>query len=191
MSVNGMITVPTGGVQLHGWGGAPDSAVIFMNAAQTHYLYHDASRFSFAGGVPVSVGEPVIGSDAATMNYVNGRTAFTPVEQGGGAGMSTNKVRIGWDNSGNLLAQVDGVPQGAIAFKGQIPSQGVTQVRLAFQADHTTLEGGHNQMVEPVPGGVITGWGSNYSAGYGIPAIFRMRYLQVATTGGFVTVAYA
>lgn len=39
---------------------------------------------------------------------------FTPVQQGGGTSMNSNKIYIGWDNSDKILAQVDNVPQGYI-----------------------------------------------------------------------------
>jgi hypothetical protein len=44
---------------------------------------------------------------------------FTPVEQGGGSFMQTNKVRIGWDaggGTGMMRLQVDAVPLGAIVW---------------------------------------------------------------------------
>jgi len=43
---------------------------------------------------------------------------FTPVQQGGGAGQSTNKVYIGW-NAGGLKAQVDSTDQTFFAFLGK------------------------------------------------------------------------
>lgn len=39
---------------------------------------------------------------------------YTPVQQGGGTGMSTNKVYIGWTVGSKLIAQVDASPRGEI-----------------------------------------------------------------------------
>ena len=39
---------------------------------------------------------------------------FTPVQQGGGSAMLTNKVYIGWSATGKLLCQVDGNPFGQV-----------------------------------------------------------------------------
>lgn len=51
-----------------------------------------------------------------TINEATGKfdpnASFTAVEQGGGAGMGTNKVRIGWGTSSNLIAQVDATTVG-------------------------------------------------------------------------------
>jgi hypothetical protein len=43
------------------------------------------------------------------------RLGFTPVQQGGGTGQGTNKIRIGWSGT-RVKAQVDGVDQGNIVF---------------------------------------------------------------------------
>lgn len=48
------------------------------------------------------------------MAQVKTSLGFIPVEQGGGSGMTNNKVRVGWDGTGKLLAQVDANPIGAI-----------------------------------------------------------------------------
>lgn len=41
---------------------------------------------------------------------------FTPVQQGGGIGQSTNKVHIGWSNTGKLKVTVDETDLGNVAF---------------------------------------------------------------------------
>lgn len=46
---------------------------------------------------------------------------FTPVQQGGGVGQLTNKIKIGWSASG-LKATVDTSDLGVIAFTHQIPA---------------------------------------------------------------------
>ncbi|WP_321945835.1 gp53-like domain-containing protein [Paraburkholderia sp. J10-1] len=60
---------------------------------------------------------------AAILNKpdVQGLLGFTPVQQGGGSGMGTNKVYIGWSGS-ELLAQVDGSPQGYLWTSVNAPS---------------------------------------------------------------------
>jgi hypothetical protein len=68
-------------------------------------------------------------TDAAGMTLVPGATGtlwdalyskfnigFTPVQQGGGAGQSSNKVHIGWGGSAGLKAQVDGTDLGSFVF---------------------------------------------------------------------------
>ena len=42
---------------------------------------------------------------------------FYPTQQGGGSGMLTNKIYIGWNGS-SILGQVDASPQGAICMSG-------------------------------------------------------------------------
>lgn len=49
---------------------------------------------------------PSTALSAASKGYVDNRTSFTPVQQGGGAGQLTNKVYVGWGGSA-LNLQVD------------------------------------------------------------------------------------
>ena len=61
-------------------------------------------------------------------SVVNGKQnalGFTPVQQGGGSGMSHNKVYIGWSTASpsRLLAQVDGVPMGEVVTTAHMGSQ--------------------------------------------------------------------
>ncbi|MEE4097405.1 phage tail protein [Pseudomonas viridiflava] len=47
--------------------------------------------------------------------YLQNRLGFTPVQQGGGAGQSTNQLRLGWANNGaGLRAQVDATDLGLL-----------------------------------------------------------------------------
>jgi hypothetical protein len=39
-----------GGLYLHGWGGNPNLSVIFMNASNSHYIYHDGTNYSLSAG---------------------------------------------------------------------------------------------------------------------------------------------
>lgn len=55
-------------------------------------------------------------ADAAAARATLGAQAalgFTPVQQGGGVGMGSNKLHFGWQ-SPDILAQVDNIPQGAL-----------------------------------------------------------------------------
>jgi hypothetical protein len=77
---------------------------------------------------------------------VTAALGFTPVQQGGGAGQLSNKIRIGWGSAGSLLLQVDSTSFGnvwPIGISGnpvqctslridQAPSLGTA---LAFNAD--------------------------------------------------------
>lgn len=54
---------------------------------------------------------------------------FTPVEQGGGTGMSTNKIRFGWSSAGILLAQVD-----STGFQVPLRTAGGTVLQLTNNA---------------------------------------------------------
>ncbi|WP_455917369.1 phage tail-collar fiber domain-containing protein [Pseudomonas cerasi] len=46
-------------------------------------------------------------------HYIQRRLGFTPVEQGGGAGQATNKIRYGWDSQGRgMRTQVDSSDMG-------------------------------------------------------------------------------
>lgn len=76
---------------------------------------------------------------------VQAALGFTPVEQGGGTDMGTNKVRIGWriDNTG-IQAQVDGIFHGVLAIKSEVPKMpqaapGVGQFRALIAAAGVAL----------------------------------------------------
>lgn len=75
-----------------------------------------------SGGPITSSGTITLGGTLALANGGTGATSaagalanivgFTPVQQGGGSGMLSSKVRIGWGTASNLLAQVDATPVG-------------------------------------------------------------------------------
>ena len=50
------LTSRGGGISLSGWGGNPAISVIFLNAAQNHYMYHDGTNVSFSGVSSVYAG---------------------------------------------------------------------------------------------------------------------------------------
>jgi hypothetical protein len=65
---------------------------------------------------------------------VQGAIGFTPVEQGGGANMGTNKVRIGWQESeGGALLQIDATTLGLIALRQEVPTWANTMGTIAAQ----------------------------------------------------------
>jgi hypothetical protein len=181
MTVNGAMT--TGDIYAQR---SANTGVIFFGTDGQHHVYFDGARYNLING-PTTVGEPQIGSDAATKTYVDGRTSFPAVQQGGGSGMSANKVYIGWDNAGHLLAQVDGVPQGAIAFQSQLVS-GATSGRWVHGGDLVTSSYGNLVWAE-TSNCVISAFASNWAAGYPIPAMFRFKYMQLLVNGSYVTVA--
>lgn len=54
-----------------------------------------------------------LGTVDQTNNIFTPNTGFTPVEQGGGTGMLTNKVRLGWDGT-DFRINVDGTDAGRV-----------------------------------------------------------------------------
>lgn len=62
---------------------------------------------------PVAIAEGAAGAPKVQPEGM----AFYPTQQGGGSGMLTNKIYIGW-NGGSILGQVDVTPMGAICMSG-------------------------------------------------------------------------
>ena len=71
-----------GGVYISGWAGNPNISVIFLNAAQSHYMYHDANgAVSFAGVPSVHANNGRLWGSldalpAAPNTVINGRLAY-------------------------------------------------------------------------------------------------------------------
>ena len=61
-------------------------------------------------------------SDAAVY-YLQKRLGFTPIEQGGGANMSANKVRLGYNSAGSLRLGIDGSDLGDLISDGNLPAK--------------------------------------------------------------------
>lgn len=89
-------------------------------------------------------------------------TAYKPtasdvgaVQQGGGSGMLTNKVYIGWNAQAKLSAQVDNVPLGELFYKNNPPSS--TDVGLGKVGNFMAVQqgGGIGQTTSKV----YIGWG--------------------------------
>jgi hypothetical protein len=158
-------------------------------------------NFNRATGLGVVKGDPTTALGIATKqyaeNYANSRTPvvlnFTPVQQSGGSGMLDNKVYIGWNGGGALLAQVDATPLGQIAMTSMIPPATggtVTNGRLAYAGDVNVATGPQNTQYEPYTGAVHTGWSWTMFAGVPLMSGCRMRYMQLHTTSWY-TVGYA
>jgi hypothetical protein len=134
--------------------------------------------------------------DAGLQVQINAKQAalgFTPVQQNGGTGMATNKLYLGWDGTG-LRFQVDN--NDTLGYLVRSPSPTITiptsvaDVRLAYAGDVAAATGPQGSVYEPYPGATITGWQWAIVGGIAEVTAFRLRYLQIKTTGGFFTVAY-
>jgi hypothetical protein len=146
----------------------------------------DAARVPIAGGtITGSLG--IQGSLT-----VNGNTQVN-----GNFGSGSNTVFFG-AIGGNGYIQWQGGSTYVLGGGGTIWHSGnfnpgssgvITDMQLVYAGDVSTNNYGNLYMAEPFPGSVVSGWGSNWAAGYPIPAIFRHRYLQVKTTSWF-TVRY-
>ncbi|MGN7124373.1 hypothetical protein [Methylorubrum thiocyanatum] len=80
---------------------------------------------------------------------------FTPVEQGGGAYMGTNKIRIGWDGPASACRlQVDNLELERILTRNWINP--IIDVRLAYAGDLSNDWNKDQSYAEPYGGGVLT-----------------------------------
>ena len=98
--------------------GAPDAQIYLVKhyaADNTSAAFQEAFRFSDNS----RFWRRELDSAWGAWTQVQPALGFTPVEQGGGSFMQTNKVRIGWDvggGTGMMRLQVDAVPLGAIVY---------------------------------------------------------------------------
>jgi hypothetical protein len=76
---------------------------------------------------------------------------FAPVQQGGGAGQSGNKIYIGWGTDGHIHAQIDSTDFGGIAFVSDLAAY-ATLASLAGSA----ASNGYQRLSS----GIIVQWGS-------------------------------
>ncbi len=90
------------------------------------------------GDLTGSFPNPVVANNTISNSKMTSGAAianigFTPVEQGGGSSMLTNKIRFGW-SGGAILGQVDTTPQGEIVFSSSVDSSleygGAHKIRL-------------------------------------------------------------
>lgn len=99
------------------------------------------------------------------------QNSFTPVEQGGGVGQTTNKVRIGWTVPNKLNAQVDGLELGAIWCDQYSPKLFSGNGYQKF-ANGFTIQWGY---VNPSTG----------SQAFNFPTVFGALYcVQITPAGG-------
>lgn len=121
---------------------------------------------------------------------------YTPVEQGGGAYMGGNKIRIGWDGPANAARlQVDDLQLERILTRNWINP--IIDIRLAYAGDldnnwNVNAGGTGDPYSEPYGGAVIT---SRYTTSYAAVTYWsgaRWRYLQKQDSyGNWYTVGYA
>jgi hypothetical protein len=116
---------------------------------------------------------------------------YTPVEQGGGAYMGTNKIRIGWDGPASAARlQVDDLQLERILTRNWVNP--IIDVRLAYAGD---LDNGWNinqSYAEPYQGGVLTSrFTTNNQFTVSSWQGGRWRYLQKQDSyGNWYTVGY-
>lgn len=89
-----------------------------LGAAITASLPRDGTApmtgdLPMGGNKVTGLGTPTATTDAVTKDYVDTRTSFTPVQQGGGTAQLTDKVYLGWDGGG-LRAQVNSTDLGKV-----------------------------------------------------------------------------
>jgi hypothetical protein len=178
-NAGGRIWAQTGDLQTNGWGGDPHQGLLFMNADRNRYIHYNGGRFTFVGGV-VAGGEPVAGGDFATVNYVNGRTPFTPVQQGGGPFQGNNKIYIGWDGGG-IRASVDGGDYGRFILEGQ----GVIGATWVHAGDINFNFSPVNVFNEPLGAHAVC---ISFQRTTGGLNATRHRYLQLNINGTYYTV---
>lgn len=165
---------------------SPTEGVVYLGSDGAHYLYWSGTAYALPSGKLTLGAAGVSGFDAVTMDQLNTKQnalGFTPVQQGGGSNMATNKVYIGWNGAGQLLGQVDASPLGAFAFGSAFINNG----RLAFAGDKAVVTSPAG-LYEPFGGAVMTGYEWT-NVGYPIITYVRFRYMQLFTTSWF-TVGY-
>lgn len=162
--------------------------------------------FTRSTGLGTVAGDPTTAYGISTKNYTDVRDnalqaninnmqpnlGFTPVQQGGGTGMATNKVYLGWDGVG-LRHQIDNndtfmyLPR---CPSPTIPGNTINDGRFAYAGDVALATGPQNTTYEPYGGAAITGWIWILFSGIPIPSNYRLRYLQLHSTSWY-TVGYA
>ncbi|MFP3922791.1 phage tail protein [Pseudomonas sp. W5-36] len=94
--------------------------------------------------------------------YLQPRLGYTPIEQGGGAGMGANKVRLGYNAAGSLRLQVDATDMGDLIsdqnLGPKIGGLGLNGVGSYAFATVITSQGQVNQ------GGLVAGTNLRYSS---------------------------
>lgn len=131
-----------------------------------------ATQFAHMWGSPFrmwSRSRNEVGAWSAWVERV--QQSFASVEQGGGVGQTTNKVRMGWSASNKLLAQVDGLELGVVWADQYSPS---SKAVTGYQrlANNILLQWGN---VSPTTG----------TQNFPFPLVFSAIYgMQITPTGG-------
>jgi hypothetical protein len=125
-TVDPVQSVPTGSSAASGVTFAPSLALPVTNVQDAIEFVRPVSLGGTGGTTPAAartgLGATTVGAAVFTAaDAAAGRTAlgaqqalgFTPVEQGGGAGMGNDKIRIGWDG-GSFRGNVNGTDVGRI-----------------------------------------------------------------------------
>jgi hypothetical protein len=74
---------------------------------------------------------------------IQGRTSFTPVQQGGGAGQGSNKVYLGWDGTNSLpRIQIDVTDQGDVAMVNQFTTSATSSTGYTTLPNGSVVERG-------------------------------------------------
>ena len=109
-------------------------------------------------------------SDATKLNgqnasYYQQALNFTPIQQGGGSGQTSNKIKIGWSTNG-LKAEIDSVDQGFFWLGELVPS--------------SFLSNGFQKL----PSGLIIQWGNTNINGFvTFPIAFPNNCLSISGSG--------
>ncbi|WP_288444771.1 hypothetical protein [uncultured Serratia sp.] len=116
--------------------------------ADGRYVY----KTNTINGKPLSSNITLTASDIGLGNVGN----FTAIQQGGGQGMLTNKVYIGWSTN-KLTAQVDNTPLGELFYKNNPPKS--NDVGLGNVGNFMAIQqgGGANQTNSKI----YIGWGND------------------------------
>lgn len=101
------------------------------------------------------INKPVSTAQQTALNLKQDKLNYTPVQQGGGIGQSTNKVYIGWNNTGKLKVTVDATDLGNVIFDSNTATESVVGVsRFATQTE-VSNSAATNVAVAPATLGVL------------------------------------
>lgn len=127
---DGVVNDPTLAQANAGWnyiGQAPPTVEQFNSVMQwwddkDNWLYGQIDEVIKNAGMTSTETPVTTLRDALLLKYQI-KLTYTPVEQGGGSGQGTNKVRMGWATNGvGVKVQIDGNDMGYIAFLGRTQS---------------------------------------------------------------------
>lgn len=184
---------------------APNTGVVYLNQAETRYLFFDGSDYNMPGGDLILTSRDnnhlrmVAGNYGAFMRQDGATWYFMITNSGdpygtwklypfyidlasGNISMTSNVTMSGVVNvSGGLLFQ-----NNYVATQVWAGSQFATSVRLAFVADLGVTWPG-TTVQEPYGGCYISGWSWNGST----TAAYRFRAVQFYVNGGWAQASYA